>query len=165
MLQTSRNPLRRILYLAAAAVVPVVAALALGQLATFANLPWYAGLTKPSFNPPNWIFGPVWIALYGLMAFAAWRIMRLPRVVYGRHLAISLFFIQLTLNAAWSWMFFGAHSPLLGAVNIVPQFLMVIATAVVFYRLDRPAGWCLIPLVAWVGFASILNVSIWRLNM
>src|SRR5215207_2287380 len=92
----------------------IVAALAaaiasgLGQLATFPNLGWYAGLNKPSFNPPNWIFGPVWTTLYVLMVFAVWRILRLPQASAARRLALTLFFIQLTLNAAWSWMFFGA---------------------------------------------------------
>jgi benzodiazapine receptor len=148
----------------ALAVLAVAATSGLGQLATFPNLSWYAGLSKPSFNPPNWIFGPVWTLLYGLMAFAAWRVMRLPETTRGRSVALSLFFIQLALNAAWSWMFFAANSPFLGAVNIVPQFLIVIATAIVFQRLDPVAGWCLLPLAAWVGFAGVLNFWIWRLN-
>src|SRR5664279_4779718 len=81
----------------------VVAASLLGQLATFPNLaPWYASLVKPSFNPPNWLFGPVWTALYLLMAFAAWRIMRLPPSPARRN-ALILFFAQLALNVAWSW--------------------------------------------------------------
>lgn len=147
------------------AIFAVAAASALGQLATFPNLaPWYAGLIKPSFSPPNWIFGPVWTTLYMLMAFAVWRILRLPQASAARRLALSLFFIQLALNAAWSWMFFGANNPLLGVINILPQFLIVIATVVAFYRLDRLAAWCLVPLAAWVGFASFLNIAIWRLN-
>lgn len=147
------------------AVVSVAAASVLGQLATYPNLaPWYAGLTKPSFNPPNWIFGPVWTALYALMALAVWRILRLPRDSAARRLALSLFFIQLALNAAWSWMFFGAHNSLLGVINIVPQFLVIVAAVVAFYRLDKLAAWCLVPLAMWVAFASILNVAIWRLN-
>ena len=148
------------------AIVAVAAALGLGQLATYPNLaPWYAGLTKPSFNPPNWIFGPVWTTLYALMAFAAWRILRLSQASSARRAALGLFFIQLALNAAWSWMFFGAHNPLLGVINIVPQFLVILATVVAFYRLDKIAGWCLVPLAAWVAFASVLNVAIWRLNV
>src|SRR3954469_23252665 len=93
---------------AALAITVVVAASLVGQMATYPNLaPWYAGLTKPSFNPPNWIFGPVWTTLYVLMAFAVWRILRLPQTSAPRRWAISLFFFQLALNAAWSWMFFG----------------------------------------------------------
>ncbi len=147
------------------AIGVVVAASVIGQLATFPNLvPWYAGLAKPSFNPPNWIFGPVWTALYALMAFSVWRILRLPVATPARPLALSLFFLQIALNAAWSWMFFAAHNPLLGVSNIVPQFLIIVAAVFVFSRLDRIAAWCLIPLAAWVGFASVLNVAIWRLN-
>lgn len=149
----------------ALAVVAVATASVVGQLATYPNLaPWYAGLVKPSFNPPNWIFAPVWTTLYVLIAFAVWRILRLPRASAERRLALTLFFIQLALNAAWSWMFFGANNTLLGVINIVPQFLMILATVVAFHRLDRMAAWCLVPLASWVAFASVLNVVIWRLN-
>ena len=147
------------------AIIAVAATSVLGQLATYPNLaPWYAGLVKPSFSPPNWIFGPVWTTLYVLMAFAVWRILRLPQASAARRLALTLFFIQLALNAAWSWMFFGANNPLLGVSNIVPQFLIILATVVAFHRLDSLAAWCLMPLAAWVGFASVLNIAIWRLN-
>ena len=101
----------------AVAVIPVIAASVLGLLATYPNLtPWYAGLVKPSFNPPNWVFAPVWTALYALMAFSVWRILRLHRRTPLRRLGLSLFFIQLALNPAWSWMFFGAHNPGLSAL-------------------------------------------------
>lgn len=146
------------------AVVAVAAASVVGQLATYPNLPWHAALIKPSFNPPNWIFGPVWTTLYGLMAFAVWHILRLRETSAARRLALTLFFIQLAFNAAWSWMFFGANNPLLGVINIIPQFLIILATVVAFYRLNKLAAWCLTPLAAWVGFASVLNIAIWRLN-
>jgi tryptophan-rich sensory protein len=91
------------------AVIPVIAASIIGQIATYPNLtPWYAGLVKPSFNPPNWIFAPVWTALYVLMAFSVWRVLRLRRNTPARRLGLTLFFVQLALNAAWSWMFFAA---------------------------------------------------------
>jgi benzodiazapine receptor len=136
----------------------------LGHIATQPNLsPWFAGLSKPSFYPPNWVFGPVWTALYLLMAFALWRILRLRRSKM-RTVALFLLFLQLALNAAWSWMFFWAHSPLLGLINIVPQVLIIVATIIFFARLDRLAGWCLAPLLAWITFASVLNFSIWWLN-
>jgi benzodiazapine receptor len=148
------------------AVIAVAAASILGQLATYPNLaPWYAGLNKPSFNPPNWIFGPVWTTLYVLMAFAVWRILRLSKASSARRVALGFFFIQLALNAAWSWMFFGANNLLLGVINITPQFLVILAAVIAFYRLDKIAGWCLLPLAAWVAFASVLNVAIWRLNV
>ncbi len=147
------------------AFTAVVATAAAGQLAAYPNLtPWYAELVKPSFNPPNWVFGPVWTTLYVLMALAVWRILRRSEASVARRLALILFFIQLALNAAWSWMFFGAHSPLLGMINIIPQFLVILATVIMFHRLDKLAAWCLVPLAAWVGFASLLNIAIWRLN-
>ena len=155
---------RRDVLFGAVAVAAVAAASFLGQLATYPNLvPWYAGLAKPSFNPPNWVFGPVWTALYASMAYAAWRILRLPSSP-ARSRALTLFVIQLALNAAWSWMFFAAHSPLLGLINIVPQLVTILATIVAFRRLEPNAAWCLLPLAAWVAFAGALNFEIWRLN-
>jgi len=147
------------------AIVSVAATSAVGQFATYPNLaPWYAGLVKPSFNPPNWVFGPVWTTLYLLMAFAVWRILRLPATSAERRWALILFFAQLALNAAWSWMFFAARNPLLGLIDIVPQVLLIIATIVTFYRIDKTAGRCLMPLAAWVCFAAVLNFAIWKLN-
>ena len=128
------------------ALALVVAASALGWLATEPNLSWYDGLAKPSFNPPNAIFGPVWTTLYLLMAFAFWRILRLPRETSGRASAIWLFLAQLTLNAAWSFLFFAGRNPLAGLVEIVPQWALVIATMLAFFRLDPAAGWALAPL-------------------
>lgn len=138
----------------------------LGQIATYPNLIlWYAELAKPSFNPPNWIFAPVWTTLYALMAFALWRILRVQKPSdTHRNYAIGLFLFLLILNAAWSWMFFGAHSPLLGLINIVPQFVVILATIFSFARLDRLAAICLLPLAAWVAFAGVLNTAIWLLN-
>jgi translocator protein len=156
--------MKRNLGFAALAIISVAVASILGQLATYPNLaPWYAGLAKPSFNPPNWVFGPVWTTLYVLMAFALWRVLRLPASPERRR-ALLLFYLQLVLNAAWTWMFFAAHNPLLGLVNIVPQFIVIVATIVAFLRVDRIAGLCLVPLAAWVGYATALNFAIWRLN-
>jgi benzodiazapine receptor len=146
------------------AFVAVALASAAGQVATYPNLaPWYEGLEKPSFNPPNWIFAPVWTTLFVLMAFGLWRILRLPDSG-RRRTALILFFVQLVLNAAWSWMFFAAHSPILGLTNIVAQLAVIVMTIIAFQRLDRLAAWCLVPLAAWVGFATLLNFSIWHLN-
>ena len=150
---------------AALAVLPILAAGLAGQAATFPNLaPWYAGLAKPSFNPPNWLFGPAWGTLYVLMAVAAWRMLGPPPGTPGRRQALTLFYLQLALNAAWSWMFFALHNPLLGLVNILPQLLVIVLTIDRFRRLDRIAALCLVPLAAWVAFASTLNFAIWRLN-
>lgn len=147
------------------AVLPVFVASVLGQAATYPNIAgWYAGLVKPSFNPPNWIFAPVWTTLYILMACAAWRITRLPFGTDGRKIALALFFTQLAMNAGWSWLFFSLHSPLSGLVNIIPQFVVILLTIVHFWRLDRIAALFLVPLAGWVGFAGLLNYVIWRLN-
>lgn len=150
---------------AAIAVLPIFAASLLGQWATFPNLvPWYAGLAKPSFNPPNWVLGPAWTTLYVLMAFAVWRILRLPAATPGRSTALGLFFGQLALNVLWSWLFFAGHSPLAGLLDIVPQWLLILATIERFRRLDRIAAFCLVPLALWVAFATVLNFEVWRLN-
>ena len=147
------------------AIGAVAVAAALGQFATLRNLaPWYAGLIKPAFNPPNWLFAPAWTTLYVLMAFAVWRILCVPREASGRRPALILFFVQLGVNAAWPWMFFDAHSPLLGMINIVPQILLILGTIAAFRRLDKTAALCLVPLAAWVSFATVLNFEVWRLN-
>jgi translocator protein len=146
------------------AIVPVIAALLIGQRATFSNLDWYAALRKPWFNPPNWIFGPAWTTLYALMAFACWRILRLPPATQNRTFALTLFATQLFLNAAWPWMFFGARDPLLGVMNIVPQLAIVLSTMMAFFALDFLAGVALVPLSLWVAYAMALNTAIWSLN-
>ena len=150
--------------LALLAVTPVAATSILGQFATYPNLePWYANLAKPSFNPPNWVFAPVWTSLYLLMAFALWRILRLA-ASRERSRALALFIAMLVMNAAWSWMFFAAQSPLLGLLNIVPQLILIAFVIAAFVRLEKLAGLVLVPLIGWVAFAGILNLSIWRLN-
>lgn len=150
---------------AAVAVLPVVTVLILGQLATYPNLtPWYASLAKPSFNPPNWIFGPVWTALYALMALAFYRVLRLLPATPGRSPAIVLFLVQTALNAAWSWAFFAARSPAAGLIVIAALWMSIAATLVAFWRLDRISGACFAPYLAWVSFAAVLNFAIWRLN-
>ncbi|WP_245432642.1 MULTISPECIES: TspO/MBR family protein [unclassified Rhizobium] len=147
------------------AVAPVIIVLLLGQWATFPNIPgWYAGLVKPVFNPPNWIFGPVWTCLYALMALAVWRIWMLPAEARGRSPAFICFYLQLTFNAAWSWAFFALHSPALGLVDIIPQWILILETIRRFHRLDRLAAYALLPLAFWVAFAFALNFEIWRLN-
>lgn len=148
------------------AVIPVILTLLLGQWATLPNIEgWYAGLAKPAFNPPNWIFGPVWTCLYALMSFAVWRIWILPGDQPQRPPALICFYLQLALNAAWSWAFFALHSPLLGLINIVLQWILVLLTIFRFRLLDRIASYSLVPLAGWVAFAIALNFQIWRLNI
>ncbi len=154
----------RPLLAALVAAAPVVAAGALGNLATIPNIPvWYAGLLKPPLNPPNWIFGPVWTALYVLMAVAFYRILRSPPGQKRRG-AIAVFLAQMALNALWSFAFFAAHSPLLGLCVIVLLEALILATIARFARLDALAARLLWPYAAWVGFATYLNAAIWWLN-
>lgn len=149
----------------ALAVLPVILASALGGLATTPNIPgWYAGLVKPSFSPPNWIFGPVWTLLYAMMALSVWRILSLDPATPGRRAALTLFFAHLALNAGWSFAFFGARSPGLGVMVILPLLAMILMLIVRLRPLDRLAAALLVPYAAWVSFATILNTAIWRLN-
>lgn len=124
---------------------------------------WYAALAKPAFNPPDWIFGPVWTVLYLMIAVAGWRVWRW-RERPGARLALGAWGVQLALNLGWSFLFFGAR--LIGAalVEIVVLLAAILATAALFWRIDRLAGWLLVPYLAWVGFATVLNAALWRLN-
>jgi translocator protein len=156
---------QRNLLAACAAAAAVMAAFMLGQSATFANLaPWYVSLLKPPYTPPNWVFGPLWTALYLLIGISLWRILRLPDGTQGRRLALTYSFIQLALSAAWSWAFFAAHSPLLGLIDIYPLLACILLATAACLRVDTIAGLCLLPLAAWVAFASALNLAIWHLN-
>ncbi|WP_112661703.1 TspO/MBR family protein [Microvirga flavescens] len=147
------------------AVLPVVIVAFLGNLATIPNIPtWYASLAKPPFTPPNWVFGPAWTILYALMAFSLWRILSLPRSEPGRAGAIATFFVQLALNALWSWAFFAGHSPLAGLIVIVALIAAIVITIYRFKPLDPLAALFLVPYLAWVIFASALNLAIWELN-
>ncbi|MCI3135641.1 TspO/MBR family protein [Phenylobacterium aquaticum] len=150
------------------AVISIVLALAVGAiggLATASSVTsWYVTLTKPVFNPPNAVFGPVWTTLYILMAVAAWRVWEVAPAGPVRRRAITLYAAQLGLNLAWSLIFFGLRRPDLALAEIAVLLAAVIATAIAFWRIDRPAGLMLVPYAAWVSFASVLNFAIWRLN-
>lgn len=144
---------------------PVAGAAALGNLATIPNIPgWYAGLAKPALTPPNWVFGPAWTTLYILMAVAFFRVLRLDSGTPGRRAAITVVLAQLALNAAWSFAFFAAHSPLGGLLVILPLEALILLTIALFFRLDRIAAFCLVPYAAWVAFATYLNAGLWMLN-
>lgn len=126
---------------------------------------WYPTLIKPVFNPPNWIFAPVWTALYIMMGVAGglvWNhIESQPELVKKGFL---FFIIQLGLNALWSYLFFGLHNPFLALIEVVLLLLMIFETYVIFKKIDRIAGMLMVPYLAWVTFATILNASIWWLN-
>lgn len=136
----------------------------LGSMLTTPGLePWYAGLQKPGFNPPNWIFAPVWSALFVLMAYALWRIWSIgPHPLQLR--AYQMFAVQLALNLSWSGAFFFLQNPGLGLFVIICLLTAILITLVLFFKLDRLAGMLFVPYVLWVGFATLLNLSIFLLN-
>ncbi len=124
---------------------------------------WYAALNKPAWNPPAWIFGPVWTALYAMMAVAAWLVWKRGGFAAHRQ-ALTLFLIQLVLNASWTPLFFGLHRPGVAFVEIIFLWLAIAATLAAFCPINRVAAWLLAPYLAWVSFATVLNFAIWRLN-
>ena len=135
------------------------AAAAIGSLA----MPdaWFAALRKPAFNPPNWLFAPVWTVMYVAMAVAAWRIYRRIGRMDG---ALVLWFAQLACNALWSPLFFGWHRIGLALVDIAVLLVLIAVTTIAFFRRDRAAGALMLPYLAWVAFATALNAAIWQLN-
>ena len=136
-----------------------------GQVTRDAIITWYPTIIKPSFNPPNWLFGPVWSMLYAMMGVAAglvWAKIDTNQEVVKK--ALLFFAIQLALNTLWSYLFFGLHNPMLAFVEIILLLLMIYETFSQFKKIDKIAGYLLLPYLGWVGFASILNGSIWWLN-
>jgi translocator protein len=124
---------------------------------------WYASLHKPTWNPPGWVFGPVWTLLYSMMAVAAWLVSR--RGGWAVQLvALSAFLVQLAFNAAWTPLFFGLHRPDLAFADIVLLWLAILSTIITFRRVHRGAAWLLLPYLAWVSFATVLNFTLWKMN-
>ena len=148
-----------------ASLAVVLVAGGIGSLATTKAIPtWYKGLAKPSFNPPDWLFGPAWTLLYLLMAVAAFLVWKQGFNTAGVKLALAVFRAQLVLNPLWSILFFGLRSPLTGLVDIVLLWLAILATIVLFFRVSVPAGVLLLPYIAWVTFAALLNAAVYCLN-
>ncbi|MFB3880610.1 MAG: TspO/MBR family protein [Armatimonadota bacterium] len=124
---------------------------------------WYLTLAKPSWTPPGWVFAPVWTTLYLLMGVAAWLVWR-QHGFRASALPLTLFLVQLALNALWSLLFFGLRRPGLAFGEIVVLWCSVLATGFAFWSRRRSAGYLLAPYLAWASFALLLNLSIWRLN-
>ncbi|MDQ3020161.1 MAG: tryptophan-rich sensory protein [Bacteroidota bacterium] len=149
-------------------IISIVICQAAGLIGTIftgdAILTWYEALNKPSFNPPNWLFGPVWIILYlmmGLSLFLIWKEGLKNKEVKS---AFSLFMIQLFFNALWSVIFFGAQSIVGGLVVIIILWILILITILKFMKISRTAGILLIPYLLWVSYATVLNFSIFKLN-
>jgi len=124
---------------------------------------WYERLKKPSWRPPNRLFGPVWTVLYLMIAVAGWLVWR-DAGFANAGLALAVYAAQLLLNAAWTPLFFGLHRPDLGFADIVLVWISIVLTIVFFYPIDAVAALLLVPYLAWVTFASALNFAVWRLN-
>jgi len=149
--------------------IALIVCLLVGYSASVVTRPsvesWYPTLIKPIFNPPNWIFMPMWTLLYILMAVAAglvWDKIKEQNEAVKK--ALAFFLIQLTLNAIWSYLFFGLKNPMLALIEIALLWLMIYETYLKFIKINKIAGYLLIPYLAWVAFAGILNASIWWLN-
>ncbi|HYQ84582.1 MAG TPA: TspO/MBR family protein [Rubrobacter sp.] len=160
---TANNTRHSILALAGFLLLSFAAG-ALGGRATYPAIPnWYQSLEKPSWTPPDWLFGPAWTTLYILMGVAAWLVWR-----HGgwrsQKRPLTLFVVQVVLNALWSILFFGMRNPGLGMVEIVVLWLAILATLIAFWRVSRVAGGLMVPYLGWVTFAAALNFAIWRLN-
>ena len=137
------------------------AAGAVGAVASIDAVSFYAQLSKPTWAPPAWVFGPVWSALYALMGVSAWLVWRSPG---SKGVALRLFGAQLAANALWSWLFFAWHQGALAAVEVLVLLALIAATVAAFWRSSRLAAALLAPYVLWVSFASVLTWAVWRSN-
>ena len=136
----------------------------IGSIFTNPSVPtWYAGLAKPSWTPPDWVFGPVWSALYLMMAVAAWLVWRRGGLS-AASIPIALFVVQLGLNATWSLLFFGLRMPGFAFAEIVILWFAILGTTIAFWRSTPIAGYLLVPYLLWVAFATVLNFALWRMN-
>jgi translocator protein len=139
-----------------------------GLLGSFFTVPavptWYATLNKPAFSPPSWLFGPVWISLYTLMGISLFLVWNTTEDRPQFKKGMLFFFIQLVFNALWSVFFFGFRSPLAGLIDMVVLWSAIVVTFFYFIKLSQWAGILLLPYLAWVSFAFILNFNLWILN-
>lgn len=146
-------------------MVSVVVCLLVGMVGSFFTVKeiaiWYSGLEKPFFSPPNWIFAPVWTSLYIMMGIAFYLIWNKGK---KNKKAVNIFIWQLVANFWWSILFFGLHSPLLGLINIIVLWVLIVRTIKVFYPISKLSAYLLYPYLAWVSFASMLNAAVWWLN-
>ncbi len=162
----SRNQLMKIKVLRISITVALCLFIGfLGSIATQSSIDtWYPTLVKPSFNPPNWVFAPVWTTLYILIGIAAGIVW--SKGFYHKWVKTALyhFGFQLLLNTAWSIFFFGMRNPLLAFIDIIALFILLLFTIKWFFVVNKMSAYLLIPYIFWVAFAAILNFSIWQLN-
>ncbi len=167
-MSTAASKLRSVAVLAGLLLVVFTNAAVSGWATSTSVGTWYAELAKPSWTPPGWLFGPAWTVLYTAMAVVAWRIWRLPESPRANGVArtrlLRLWWVQLALNAAWSWAFFYFRQPAAGLAVIGALLLVIAAMQPRLARLDRPSAMLWTPYVLWVGFATALNLWIWHYN-
>lgn len=149
-------------------IISILIPLAVGAIAGYFTSSsvdgWFATINKPSFNPPNWVFAPVWTTLYIMMGIAFFLVWKSDSAIMTRRSAIAAYIMQLALNFLWSFVFFYAHQPGWALVNIILLWLMILETIILFRKLSTAAAWLLIPYICWVSFATVLNFAIWKLN-
>ncbi|MEO7446434.1 MAG: TspO/MBR family protein [Ferruginibacter sp.] len=155
--------MKKILPLALAILIPVAIGAVSGLFTTEAIGGWYRTIVKPSFNPPNWIFGPVWTLLYILMGIASWLVWKQGKNKDVKP-ALTLYAIQLILNFSWSFIFFYLEQPGWAFAEIIVLWVMILLTIFAFSKHSKTAAWLMVPYISWVSFASLLNFSIWHLN-
>jgi translocator protein len=161
--QSSGSRLGSLAVLAGFLGASLLAAL-LGSLATASSVgAWYAALAKPAWTPPNWLFGPAWTVLYVMMAVAAWLVWQ-RRGSEGAGAALALYGVQLAVNAAWSFLFFGLRSPALGLAGIAVLWVLIVLTIRAFRPIRPLAAGLLVPYLLWVTYAAALNGAVWKLN-
>lgn len=149
----------------AISIIVCLAAGFIGSIFTNRSIPiWYESLKKPSFNPPAWLFGPVWTALFILMGISLFLIWKIGLNYNGVKTALIVFGIQLILNILWSILCFGLRAPLAAFIEIIILWILILMTILIFYPISKAAALLLLPYILWVSFASVLNFSLWQLN-
>ena len=149
-------------------IISIAVPLAIGALGAYFTSEsvngWYTTLNKPSFNPPNWLFAPVWTTLYILMGIAFYLIWQHHTKLEKRYTSYTYYWLQLTLNFLWTFLFFGQKNIGLALLDIVLLFIMIAGTIMSFRKISKTAAWLLAPYICWVAFAMALNFALWKLN-
>jgi translocator protein len=149
-------------------IIAITIPLAIGAISGFFTVTgvesWYQTINKPSWNPPGWIFAPVWTTLYVMMGIALYFVWKSDSSEVLKKTAISLFAVQLVLNFFWSFIFFNQQQPGWALVEIIAMWVFILLTIFAFAQVSKPAAWLLVPYISWVSFATILNYTIWQLN-
>ena len=147
-----------------AIIIPLLVGFTSGFFTTTGPGSWYQALKKPTWNPPGWIFAPVWTALYIMMGIALFFVWKANNITRKKNIALIVFAIQLLLNFFWSFIFFKLQEPGWALVEIIILWFAILATIFTFASISKLSAWLLVPYISWVSFAAILNYTIWALN-